>query len=82
MYAISDITGVNANGQADSLNVYCIIEGVVSGGNLRTGGVEFWMIDSVNTDGLLVRNTSYGNYTVTEGDKLWDSLATPVRVHR
>ncbi len=70
-YEISDITGVDANGVADSLNIQCIIRGTVSGGNLRTGGVEFWMIDSLNTDGLLVRNTSYAFYTPTEGDKLW-----------
>jgi plastocyanin/DNA/RNA endonuclease YhcR with UshA esterase domain len=70
-YAIADITGVDTNGVADSLNVYCIIRGIVSGGNLRSSGVEFWLIDSVNSDGLLVRNTSYQFYTTTEGDELW-----------
>ena len=71
MYAISDLTSVDTNGVADSISVYGIIEGYVSGGNLRSGGVEFWLIDTINTDGLLVRNTGYNNYTVTEGDKLW-----------
>ena len=72
-YMISDITGVDANGVADSLNVYCAITGMVSGDNLRGSGVEFWMIEPSNNDGLLVRNTSYNNYTVTEGDILWMS---------
>lgn len=70
-YAIADITTVDANGVADSLSTYCVIRGLVSGNNLRSSGVEFWLIDSVNSAGVLVRNTSYNNYTVTEGDKIW-----------
>ena len=70
VYEIADIVTVDANGVADSLNVTCTIRGLVSGNNLRVGGVEFWLIDTVNTAGLLVRNTGYNNYTVTEGDKL------------
>ena len=72
-YAISQIKGVDAQGVADSLNVICIIEGIVSGGNLRSAtqsGVEFWLIDSVNSTGLMVRDINYNGYTVTEGDKI------------
>ncbi|MFN4300146.1 MAG: T9SS type A sorting domain-containing protein [Thermaurantimonas sp.] len=73
IYPISALKGVNANGVADSLNVSCRIEGLVSGGNLRTpaqGGVEFWFISPNNDAGLLVRQTNYNSYTVTEGDFL------------
>ncbi len=72
LYAISQIKGVNAQGVADSLNVDCTIEGIVSGGNLRApnSGVEFWLIDSVNSAGLMVRQTNYNAYTVTQGDKI------------
>ncbi len=73
IYPISALKGVNANGVADSLNVSCRIEGLVSGGNLRTpaqGGVEFWFISPNNDAGLLVRQTNYNSYTVTEGDLL------------
>jgi DNA/RNA endonuclease YhcR with UshA esterase domain len=54
----------------DSLGVVCKIKGYVSGGNLRTSGVEFWFIDSLNQAGTLVRSTSLTGYTVTQGDKL------------
>lgn len=73
IYPISALKGVNASGVADSLGVNCRIEGLVSGGNLRTpaqGGVEFWFISPNNNAGLLVRQTNYNSYTVTEGDLL------------
>lgn len=69
-YAISQINSVDANGVLDSLNVSCNIIGYVSGGNLRTSGVEFWLIDTINGAGTLVRNTGFAGYTVTQGDKL------------
>ena len=73
IYPIAAITSVDALGVVDSLNVTCLIDGYVSGNNLRTNGasgVEFWLIDTINTAGLLVRNTSYAFYNVTEGDKI------------
>jgi predicted extracellular nuclease/plastocyanin len=69
-YSISQINGVNANGVLDSLNLTCYIRGYVSGGNLRTSGVEFWFIDSLNSAGTLVRSTTLSTYTVNQGDKL------------
>jgi DNA/RNA endonuclease YhcR with UshA esterase domain len=70
VYNISDINGVNAQGVADSLGVICTITGLVSGNNLRTSGVEFWMISPNNDAGLLVRSISLSTYTVNEGDLL------------
>ena len=70
IYSIADIKSVDVDGVADSLNVNCAIEGVVSGGNLRGNGVEFWFIDSTNTAGLLVRQIGFTGYTPTEGDVL------------
>ena len=69
-YSIDQINNVDANGVLDSLNVVCYIKGIVSGGNLRTSGVEFWMVDTINSTGALIRNTSFSGYTVAQGDKL------------
>jgi plastocyanin/DNA/RNA endonuclease YhcR with UshA esterase domain len=69
-YTFDQLNNVNANGELDSLNVVCYVKGYVSGGNLRTSGVEFWMIDSLNGAGALVRSTSFAGYTVAHGDKL------------
>lgn len=73
VYPISAIKTVNAQGVADSLNVTCNLTGLVSGGNLRTSGVEFWMISPNNDAGVLVRSTSLNTYTVTEGDQIFVS---------
>lgn len=70
VYPIASLKSVDANGVADSLNVNCAIEGIVSGGNLRGNGVEFWFIDSTNSAGLLVRQPGFTAYTPNEGDVL------------
>ena len=73
IYPIAAVTSVDVDGVVDSLNVTCLIQGYVSGNNLRTNGasgVEFWLIDTINSAGVLVRNTSYAFYNVTEGDKI------------
>ena len=70
VYPISGLRGVDANGVADSLNVNCAIEGIVSGGNLIANGVQFWLIDSTNSAGVLVRQPGFSLYTPTEGDVL------------
>ncbi len=70
VYSIASLKSVDADGVADSLNVNCAIEGIVSGGNLRGNGVEFWFIDSTNSAGLLVRQPGFTAYTPSEGDVL------------
>ncbi|MCH8546905.1 MAG: hypothetical protein LAT54_09230, partial [Cryomorphaceae bacterium] len=70
VYPIAALKSVDTDGVADSLNVNCAIEGIVSGGNLRGNGVEFWFIDSTNSAGLLVRQIGFTSYTPNEGDVL------------
>lgn len=70
VYSIASLRSVDADGIADSLNVNCAIEGVVSGGNLINNGAQFWFIDSTNSAGLLVRQPGFTLYTPTEGDVL------------
>lgn len=69
-YTISSLRSVDANGIADSLGVICSIAGIVSGGNLKSNGVEFWFIDSTNSAGILVRQAGFISYSPTEGDVL------------
>ncbi|MCK6692970.1 MAG: lamin tail domain-containing protein [Thermoanaerobaculia bacterium] len=69
-YAISQINGVNADGVADSLNVYCQITATVYGVNLRPQGLQFTIIDD-NNDGITVLNfTGNLGYTVKQKDKI------------
>lgn len=69
-YAIGQINGVNADGVADSLNVYCQITATVYGVNLRPQGLQFTIIDD-NNDGITVLNfTGNLGYTVKEKDKI------------
>lgn len=60
-------SGVNRT--LDSANVKCRLVGTVYGGNMRTGGLQFTLID--NTGGISVISTSktFG-YTVTEKDSV------------
>jgi len=69
-YTIGDVTGIDANGVADSSGVMCTLQGIVHGENFRPGGLQFTLIDS-NNDGIGV--FEFGNdfgYTVNEGDQI------------
>jgi len=66
-YHIADVTGVDTNGVVDSMGVFCRLNGMVFGVNLRPSGLQFTLHDS--TGGISVFN--YGlnfGYTVNEGD--------------
>ncbi len=69
-YSIGEVTTVDADGVADSLNVSCELQGVVHGVNLRGNGLQFTIIDGAD-DGIGVFSPSddFG-YTVTEGDEV------------
>ena len=68
-YSIGDVTANNSVGEPDSLNVYCSIEGVVYGENLRPSGLQFTLNDG--SDGIhIFSGGAISNYTVTEGDEL------------
>jgi hypothetical protein len=67
-YPIGQVTGVNADGVADSLGVRVQLTGVVYGVNLRPNGLQFTLIDGSN-DGIgAFSNANNFGYTVAEGD--------------
>lgn len=69
-YKIVKVTSTKSpNFTADSLNVHCVIRGLVYGGNLATGNaLSFTVMD--NTGGIQVVNSTKKSYTVTEGDSI------------
>ncbi len=69
-YPIIQIHSEDTNGVADSVGTYCWTSGVVTGINLRTAGLEFFLVDPSNNAGIVVFDFSFAGYTVTEGDSL------------
>ncbi|MEZ5014673.1 MAG: T9SS type A sorting domain-containing protein [Chitinophagales bacterium] len=66
---IEDVTGIDADGVCTHVGEVVQLEGVVYGINLRTGGLQFTLIDP--TDGISVFSfTDTFGYTVAEGDKV------------
>lgn len=69
-YDIGAVNATNGTGVADSVGVQCIIEGVVHGANLRSGGLTFSLIDA-SGDGIgIFSNSDNLGYTHAEGDLL------------
>lgn len=70
-YSIDQINGIDADGVADSLGVFCELTATVYGVDLRGGtGFQFTMIDD-NNDGITVFSAAQEfGYTVKEGDKI------------
>jgi DNA/RNA endonuclease YhcR with UshA esterase domain len=68
-YPIKDINNVDANGEPDSLGVYCWTKGVVLGIDLDgNAGISFTIYDE---EGINVFNfADVSNYVVTEGDSI------------
>lgn len=64
------ISAKSPNFILDSLNVHCVLRGVVYGVNMGTtpNGTSFTLMD--NTGGIQVVNGSNKGYTVTEGDSV------------
>ena len=70
LYPIGLVTSNNADGEPDSLDVQCEIQGVVYGVNIRPAGLQFTLIDE-NNDGIGVFSLSDNfGYTVQEGDAI------------
>jgi len=68
LYTIGEVTTNNADGEPDSLGVVCEVRGVVHGVNLRSGGLQFTIIDENNDGmGIFSGGDNFG-YTVNEGD--------------
>jgi Lamin Tail Domain/Bacterial Ig domain/Secretion system C-terminal sorting domain len=72
-YSISQVTGENAQGQADSANVSCTLRGVVYGVNIRasSGGSQFVIMNPSGANGIAAfRNLGTLGYNVTQGDEV------------
>ncbi|MFN7119791.1 MAG: DUF5689 domain-containing protein [Saprospiraceae bacterium] len=70
IYSIATVTTETAQGVADSLNINAELRGIVYGGNLRTTGLQFTLIDQNNNGiGVFDASSNFG-YTVTQGDSL------------
>lgn len=69
-YDIASVTSVNADGQPDSLDIICQVQGVVHGINYQASDsrLEFALIDG--TGGITVFEFNDFGYAVTEGDEL------------
>lgn len=68
-YPIGDIITTDNDGVADSLNVYCAIEGIVYGVDFRATGHQFTVIDE--TGGINVFSFSdVDSYDAQEGDEI------------
>lgn len=68
-YDIAVVTTVDANGQPDSLDVKCQLQGIVTTGDLNGGNpVQFFLQDA--TGGLSVFSGNSFGYTVQPGDEV------------
>lgn len=68
-YSIATVTSNNADGVADSVDVYCSLTGVVVGPNYRPQGLTFMLYDG--TGGINVfSNGAITGYSVNEGDSI------------
>lgn len=69
IYTIAQVSKNNNLGVADSLDVYCQLQGIIYGNDFQGGtNIQFYMID--NTGGISVFSTESFGYTVKEGDEV------------
>ena len=71
-YTIANVDGVDADGVADSLNVYCKLVGTVMGVDMQGAAtmVQFTIHDGTGGMGVFSSVATAQNYTVTEGDQV------------
>ena len=71
-YTIANVDGIDANGVADSLNVYCKLVGTVMGVDMQGAAtmVQFTIHDGTGGMGVFSSVATAQNYTVTEGDQV------------
>ncbi|MEQ9263058.1 MAG: T9SS type A sorting domain-containing protein [Owenweeksia sp.] len=63
LYDIIDVVDVDANGEADSLNVYCKLEGIVSISNLGFNRFDFYLTARTNNAGIKVFKSNLSGFT-------------------
>jgi predicted extracellular nuclease len=66
---ISQITGLNANQQPDSLGKVVIVSGTVYGVNMRTDSLQFTIQDATDGVEVVSYNSTFG-YALNEGDSV------------
>ncbi|MDX5348461.1 MAG: T9SS type A sorting domain-containing protein [Hymenobacteraceae bacterium] len=71
IYTISQLTGIDANGVADSLNVVAGVRGIIYGDNQRATGSGYQFTIHDNTDGIgFFKGSNYAGITLAEGDSV------------
>jgi predicted phosphodiesterase len=68
-YRIAQVRSIAPNGVADSVGVYCKLEGVVNSPNFRATGLDFSLVDGGKGINVF-RLSNNANYTVRPGDRL------------
>jgi len=66
-YQIADVTGNNSDGEPDSADVQCILEGQVISNSFRAGALELFIHDGPDGIGIFSFSETFG-YTPTIGD--------------
>lgn len=67
---IAEVTGIDANGVANSSGTICELVGTIHGINFRPSGLQFFIIDD-SGDGIAVFNENENlGYTFQEGDEV------------
>ncbi|MFC2114160.1 lamin tail domain-containing protein [Bacteroidota bacterium] len=69
MYTISQINSVTA-GEADSVNVYCKLEGVVFSKSIHASNIQTWMDDGTGGINVFQYSSAGLTYVATPGDKI------------
>jgi plastocyanin len=69
-YNITDVVGVDVDGVADSLGVYCKLVGVVTTPQLSATRTDFFITNAANTAGLKVNRSSLIAYNAVVGDEI------------
>ncbi len=69
-YDISQIVGVNAQGEMDSAGVYCKIVATVTSPQLSATRTDFFITNAVNTAGIKVNQSGLIAYNAVVGDEI------------
>jgi hypothetical protein len=69
IYTIAEVSGIDAAGTLDSLNISCELRGVVHGINFNSSGTHFTLNDGTGAIKVFSALENFG-YTVEEGDSV------------
>lgn len=69
-YDIADIDGTNAQGEMDSVNVYCKIIATVTSPSLSASRTDFFITNATNTAGIKINQGTLIAYSANIGDQI------------